>query len=116
MKQYPSTAARPGQGTDEHLRERLQDALSRADGEDLQVLQDRVMAQWRATVGAATPVVQGPALALRLNSQSRSLRWGVVALALVTALVWQWGRMRADGSVRDLIEPDVLSMMLPGEL
>ncbi len=116
MNHHPSTQAGPEQGADERLRARLQDALSRSDSVGVQALQDRVMAQWRTTVYAAAPTVNGPAAALRLRSRSRSLRWGIVALALVTALAWQWGRMRADGSLRDLIEPDVLSMMLPGEL
>lgn len=116
MNQYPPTQAVPGPGADERLRECLQDALSRSDGEGLQALQDRVMAQWKTTVAAAAPVVHGPAVALPMNSRFGPLRWGIVALALVTALAWQWGRMQADRSLRDLIEPDVLSMMLPAEL
>ena len=116
MSPYPPAHAQPVQGADERLRRSLQDALARSDGDGLDDLQRRVMAQWKVSVAAASPVVNGPVAALRLNGWSRPLRWGVAALALAAALGWQLGRVHSDRSLRDLLEPDVLSMMVPGGL
>ena len=116
MNQYPSTRAEPEQGSDEQLRQRLQDALSRPERDGLQALQDRVLAQWKTAVATTTPVVNGPVAALGLHNRPRSLRWAGAVLALLLVIGWQWGRNHADGSLRDLMEPDVLSMMVLGEL
>ncbi len=106
----------PARGADAQYRKTLQNALAQSPGDSLHDLQARVMAQWTLRMVTAEPVAGGMGGVLQLGLHS--LRVQVVLLALVMAAVlgWQALHNRADTSLDDLLEPDVLALMALGEL
>ena len=99
---------------DDALRAAMRAALSSGSDADLAPLQSRVLAQWRmrtATASLATPLGGGVA---GLRQHPRLL--ALAALALAVALAGTVYLKRGDPALDELIEPDVLSLIMIGEL
>lgn len=110
---------KPNTPSDAQLRQRLQESLAQSPADGLNDLQARVMAQWTLRVATAEPVVGGiGGIGGILQLGLHSVRVQVVLLALLMAAVlgWQAVHNRADNSMDDLLEPDVLALMALGEL
>ena len=107
------TSPRPADA-DDALRATMRAALSSGSDADLAPLQSRVLAQWRmrtATASLATPLGGGVA---GLRQHPRLL--ALAALALAVALAGSVYLKRGDPALDELIEPDVLSLIMIGEL
>lgn len=102
--------------TDAQLRQTLQDALSQSPGDGLHDLQARVMAQWTLRTATAGPVAGGAGGVMHLGLNSLRVQVVLLTLVMVAVLGWQALHNRADTSLDDLLEPDVLSLMALGEL
>ena len=106
----PDNAVSPSLGSKVPLRA----ALSSGSAADLAPLQSRVLAEWRmrtATASLATPLGGGVA---GLRQHPRLLV--LAALALAVALAGSVYLKRGDPALDELIEPDVLSLIMIGEL
>ena len=112
VTQKPDSA----RGTDALLRKTLRDALAQTPGDGLNDLQARVMAQWTLRTVTAEPVAGGVGGVLQLGLQSLRVQAVLLALVMVAVLGWQALHNRADTSMDDLLEPDVLALMALGEL
>ena len=107
------TSPRPADA-DDALRATMRAALSSGSDADLAPLQSRVLAQWRmrtATASLATPLGGGVA---GLRQHPRLL--ALAALALAVAIAGSVYLKRGDPALDELIEPDVLSLIMIGEL
>ena len=109
------TSPRPADA-DDALRATMRAALSSGSDADLAPLQSRVLAQWRmrtATASLATPLGGGVA---GLRQHPRLLALAALALAVAVALAGSVYLKRGDPALDELIEPDVLSLIMIGEL
>ncbi|MGA0609752.1 hypothetical protein [Caldimonas sp. KR1-144] len=99
---------------DDELRCALRASPAEADAASIEALQSRVMAHWRASHGAGSAQSNG-GHALRWSA---SPRWwiGAGGLALGCALAVALWLQRPDPALEELMQPDVLSQMVAGEL
>lgn len=97
---------------DDALRRALRDAPA-TDPAALEALQSRVMAQWREGHGRGGAQANG-ARTLRWSTQ----RWWIGAAGLATCAAVAVGlwMSRPDPALEELMQPDVLSQMVAGEL
>lgn len=107
---------KPNTPSDAQLRQRLQESLAQSPADGLNDLQARVMAQWTLRVATAEPVVGGIGGILQLGLHSVRVQVVLLALLMAAVLGWQAVHNRADTSMDDLLEPDVLALMALGEL
>ena len=104
------------QPTDAQLRQTLQESLAQSPDDGLHDLQARVMAQWTLRTATAAPVAGGSGGVMHLGLNSLRVQVVLLTLVVVAVLGWQALHTRADTSLDDLLEPDVLSLMALGEL
>ena len=102
--------------SDVQLRQTLQESLAQSPADGLHDLQARVMAQWALRTATADPVAGGTGGILHWGLHSVRVQVVLLALLMVAVLGWQAVHNRADTSLDDLLEPDVLALMALGEL
>jgi hypothetical protein len=102
--------------SDAQLRQTLQETLAQSPADGLNDLQARVMAQWTLRTATADPVAGGIGGILHLGLHSVRVQVVLLALLMAAVLGWQAVHNRADTSLDDLLEPDVLALMALGEL
>ena len=107
---------KPNTPSDAQLRQSLQASLAQSPADGLNDLQARVMAQWTQRTATADPVVGGTGGILHWGLHLVRIQVVLLALLLAAVLGWQAVHNRADTSLDDLLEPDVLALMALGEL
>jgi hypothetical protein len=107
------------EGADIWLKREMAQGVMSAPQEHLDVLNERVFAQWRDRCGNATmPSHQEGAAVLQMAGlrMRRPLWLGVTGLLAVGAITLGLWLERPDPVLEDLLQPDVLSQMAAGEL
>jgi len=104
-------------GEDKDLRAALRATLPQADDASLAPLQSRVLAQWRTRVRPAShPLPLGGGVAGLRQGLFHHPILTMAGLALAVAIAGSVYLKRGDPALEELREPDVLSLIMIGEL
>jgi hypothetical protein len=100
----------------EALRERLREALAQPTAGHDQVLEGRILEQWRQRTAAQVIRSQGPLAVLQVRWRQHPALWSstLLALGLVIVLMKPW--VQPDPALDELLQLDVLSLMAAGQL